>query len=251
MLNIETILCRAGNMDNYSYIIYSDSNDICAVIDPSESAPVIKRLAELNKTPQFILNTHHHFDHTDANIELKQKYKAKVIGNINDAQRIPEFDIGVKPEHFYQLTPNGIKELTTPNESPFTFKVIDVSAHTQGHVLYYFPNSKSLFTGDTLFNLCIGGLFEGTPEQMFNALQKIKALPKDTLFYAGHEYTIHGAHEAYKFCNGNKDIQNYLQKAQNRLQQGLPVGPVTLEEEQKCNPYLHAQSLNEFTHLFH
>ncbi|MBE6452412.1 MAG: MBL fold metallo-hydrolase [Alphaproteobacteria bacterium] len=250
MLQIETVLCRAGSMDNYSYIIYTDTNDICAIIDPSESIPIINTLTSLNKTPKFILNTHHHFDHTDANIELKQKYDVKIIGNISDAHRIPEFDIGVIPEHYYRLTSSGINELATADNNPFTFKVIDVSAHTQGHVLYYFPQSQIVFTGDTLFNLCIGGLFEGTPEQMFNALQKIKKLPDNTLFYPGHEYTAHGAHDAYNYCNGNHDIQNYLQKAQNRLQKGLPVGPITLKEEQKCNPYLHAQTLNEFIRLF-
>lgn len=250
MLNVKTVLCRAGSMDNYSYIIYSDDGSVCAIIDPSETTPIIKSLNEQNLKPQFILNTHHHFDHTDANTELKQLYQAHVIGNINDASRIPELDIGIMPNKFYQLSPQGLLTISSSNNSPLTFQTIDVSAHTQGHILYYFPKNKILFTGDTLFNLCIGGLFEGTPEQMFNALQKIKSLPDDTLFFPGHEYTLHGAQEAYHHLNGNQDIQNYLQKAQNNLQKGLPAGPFSLKEEKKCNPYLMAQTLNDFLNLF-
>lgn len=250
MLNIKTVLCRAGTMDNYSYIIYSDDKSVCAVIDPSEATPIIKTLNEQNLRPQFILNTHHHFDHTDANAELKNLYNCKVVANINDASRIPEFDIGVIPDKCYKLSPEELSPISCMDKSSLSFQIIDVSAHTQGHILYYFPNDQILFTGDTLFNLCIGGLFEGTPEQMFNALQKIKSLPDDTLFYPGHEYTAHGVSEAYTLLNGNQDIQNYLQKAQNRLQKGLPAGPYSLKEEKKCNPYLRAQTLNDFINLF-
>lgn len=255
MLKIETVLCRAGTMNNYSYIIYSDDNKICAVIDPSEAAPIIQRLEQLGLQPQYIFNTHHHFDHTDANLELKNKYHAQVVGNLNDSERIPAFDMGVKADNYYLLSPQGIKLIRkSDNESkasPLLFQVIDVSAHTQGHILYYFPNAKALFTGDTLFNLCIGGLFEGTPEQMFTALNKIRTLPDDTLFYPGHEYTFGGAHDAYQYCNGNQAIQDYLNKAQTRLQQGLPAGPYTLKEEKICNPYLARDSLAKFVALFH
>ena len=235
-------------MDNYSYILHDDKSGVTAIIDPSENQPIIQKLNELKLQPQYIFNTHHHFDHTDGNLELKKLYNAKVVGNINDSHRIPGIDIKLTPQETYSATPQEITSATTDND--FTFQVIDVSAHTQGHILYYFPLSKALFTGDTLFNLCIGGLFEGTPEQMFEALQKIHTLPDDTLFYPGHEYTFGGAHEAYHFCNGNNDIQQYLQKAQSRLQQGLPAGPITLEEEKKCNPYLAASSIDEFKKLF-
>ena len=235
-------------MDNYSYILHDDKSSTTAIIDPSEKQPIIQKLNELKLHPQYIFNTHHHFDHTDGNLELKKLYNAKVVGNTNDSHRIPGIDIKLTPEKTYSVTPQEITSATTNND--FTFQVIDVSAHTQGHILYYFPLSKALFTGDTLFNLCIGGLFEGTLEQMFEALQKIRQLPNDTLFYPGHEYTFGGAHEAYHFCNGNNDIQQYLQKAQSRLQQGLPAGPITLKEEKKCNPYLAASSIDELKKLF-
>lgn len=236
-LQIYPVLCRAGQMDNYSYILADDATAATAVIDPSEAAPIIAELERLGRAPDYILNTHHHFDHTDDNLALKEKYGAKVVANEQDKNRIPGFDIGVRPGETFMLGDSAAQ-------------IIDASAHTQGHILWYFPKDKALFTGDTLFNLCIGGLFEGTPEQMFQALQKIKRLPDDTLFYPGHEYTPHGAHDAFAFNNGNPDIRNYLAKADANLKQGLPAGPFTLAEEKRCNPYLRAQTLTEFKNLF-
>ena len=100
-------------------------------------------------------------------------------------------------------------------------KIIDVSAHTQGHILWYFPQDKALFTGDTLFNLCIGGLFEGNAEQMFAALQKIKELPDDVDFYPGHEYTINGADLAHYLNHGKPEFEQYLQNAISKLQRTM------------------------------
>lgn len=235
-LKVWTVLCRAGQMDNYSYILQDAASGTTAVVDPSEAAPIIAKLDELGLKPDFILNTHHHFDHTDANEELKQKYGAKVVGNQADAHRIPGFDIGVQDGGTFALGQS-------------IAHIIDVSAHTQGHILWYFPAARIVFTGDTLFNLCIGGLFEGKAPQMFSSLQKIKALPDDTLFYPGHEYTMLGARDAYDYNQGNFAISQYLEKANQRLAAGQPVGPVPLGVEKQCNPYLQAASVKEFTKL--
>ena len=248
MLQIETVLCRAGKMDNYSYILYSEDKKNCVVIDPSETDPIVDRLQSLGLVPNYILNTHHHFDHTDSNVELKNLYGAKVVANNADAHRIPGFDIGLGVGKKYRIA-NEVAEIEQVDED-FDFEVIDVSAHTQGHVVYYFPKTKALFTGDTLFNLCVGGLFEGDPEQMFEALQKIKKLPDDVLFYPGHEYTLGGANIAYRYFGGNEDITKYLQIAKERLQKGEPAGPFSLEMEKKCNPYLMANSKEELFNLF-
>lgn len=236
MLKIHTVLCRAGTMDNYAYILTDEATGISAVIDPSEPAPIIAECQKLGITPDYILNTHHHFDHTDGNLELKALYHAQVVGNINDAARIPGFDIGVEPEKTFALGQS-------------IAQIIDVSAHTQGHILYYFAQDKALFTGDTLFNLCVGGLFEGTVDEMYNALQKIRKLPDDVKFYPGHEYTVHAAAEAFHADPHNMDLRHYLQRADERLRQGLPVAPVTLGEEKRCNPYLKAQTLDQLKKL--
>ena len=236
MIEVHTILCRAGKMDNYSYIIIDKETGTSAIIDPSETPPIVEKCNELNIKPDYILNTHHHFDHTDANLEIKKLYKAKVVANINDAQRIPGFDVGVEAGKTFPIG-KSIAE------------IIDVSAHTQGHILWYFPQDKILFTGDTLFNLCIGGLFEGNEEEMFSALQKIKQLPDNTLFYPGHEYTIHGIPMAKRLIPNSQELQQYIQSAYEKLSQNKPVAPVTLGIEKKCNPYLYASSLSELQNI--
>ena len=235
-LRIETILCRAGRMDNYSYLLTDEETGTSAIIDPSEATPIIKRCDELGCKPSYILNTHHHYDHTDANIEIKKYYQAKVVGSEYDAKRIPGLDESVKDGATWFLGKSKAE-------------IIRVDGHTIGHILWYFPEDKALFTGDTLFNLCIGGLFEGTSNDMFASLNKIKNLPDDTLFYPGHEYTIHGIPFALHYMPNNPELQNYIQHTQQKLNRGLPVGPISLGIEKQCNPYLKAQSLREFESL--
>ena len=236
MLKVYTVLCRAGAMDNYSYILQDEATGETAVVDPSEPAPIIKKLDELRLQPKYIFNTHHHFDHTDGNRKLKELYGAKVVANKNDAGRIPAFDIGVVDGETFALGHTKAD-------------IIDVSAHTLGHILWYFPNDKIVFTGDTLFNLSVGGLFEGDAAMMFEALSKIKQLPDDVLFYPGHEYTAHGLAAAQRFIGNTPEMKEYLHLAQERLQKGLPVAPLPLRLEKACNPYLQPRTLQEFKHL--
>lgn len=235
-LEVETILCRAGRMDNYSYLLTDSATGISAIVDPSEAAPIIARCNELGLKPAYILNTHHHYDHTDANLEIKQYFGAEVVGAEYDAARIPGLDQTVKDGDTWMLG-NSKAE------------IIRVDGHTIGHILWYFPEAKAVFTGDTLFNLCIGGLFEGTAKEMFASLNKIKNLPGDTLFYPGHEYTMHSMAYAAHNDPHNQALRNYIMTAQNRINKGLPAGPVTLEVEKQCNPYLRARTLNEFEKL--
>ncbi len=236
-LKIETILCRAGTMDNYSYLLIDEATGISAIIDPSEVAPIVNRCQELNIIPNYVLNTHHHFDHTDGNIEIKKIYGCKVVGAADDAYRIPDIDIEVKDGDTFSLGESHAE-------------IIRADGHTTGHILWYFSEAKALFTGDVLFNLCIGGLFEGTVEQMFTSLNKIKQLPDDVSFYPGHEYTIHGIGFAKYLEPDNPELQKYLAYAQERLSKGLPVSPTKLSEEKAVNPYLRAKSIQELEKLF-
>ena len=231
MLKIYTVLCRAGYMDNYSYILLDEASGASAVVDPSENKPVIEKLRELGIKPDYILNTHHHFDHTDGNLELKESFGAQIVGNRLDSRRIPGIDIGVNPGETFSLG-RSVAE------------IIDVSAHTQGHILYYFRQDKALFTGDVLFNLAIGGLFEGTPAQMWESLQKIKDLPDDTLFYPGHEYAVYGLGG----LRGEAG-QKYARKVLSRRERGLPAAPFSLGEEKLCNPYLACRDFSEFCQI--
>ncbi len=236
MIKITPVLCLPGSMNNYSYIITDEETGTSAIIDPADAAPIIERCGELGVTPSYILNTHHHFDHTDANLELKKFYKAQVVGNAQDASRIPGFDIGVEDGGSFMLGSSKAE-------------IIQTDGHTIGHILWYFPDSKTVFTGDMLFNLCIGGLFEGSIDQMWNSVQKVKSLPDDTLFYPGHEYTMYGAKDALTFSHNSPEVINYLKNAEARIKKGLPAGPISLKVEKICNPYLAAPNKEAFARV--
>ena len=237
-LKIDTVLCRAGIMDNYSYIIVDEETGVSAVIDPSETKPIEEELKRLNLRPEFILNTHHHFDHTEGNLELKKMYDAKLVIPQEERNKINGGDVFVSDGEIFYV--GGTKA-----------EVISAKGHTQGHILWYFPNDKVIFTGDVLFNLCIGGLFEGTPEEMWESLQKIKKLPDDVVFYPGHEYTMHAINFALSQNKKNYDaVYQYVQNALAKIKRNQPVGPVSLSQEKLCNPYLAAETYDEFLRLF-
>lgn len=237
MIKIHTVLCREGTMDNYAYILTDEATGTTAVLDPSEAEPIIKKCEELGLKPAYILNTHHHFDHTEGNLELKEKYGAKVVGAAKDAHRIPGIDIMVEDKGSFDLGESRAE-------------IIAVPGHTTGHILWYFPESRAVFTGDMLFNLCIGGLFEGSPRQMWQSVLKIKNLPDDTLFYPGHEYTAQGASFAKYTLPNEPELDKYILIAQQKTAQGHPVFPLPLKLEKLCNPYLRARTEEEFLKLF-
>lgn len=234
-LEIKPILCREGTMDNYAYVITDKESLTSAIIDASETEPILNFCEKNNITPQYILTTHHHFDHVGANLDLKEKYALQIVGSETEKDIIQGIDIALKDQEEFFLGKTKIKILSAPG-------------HTKGHILFYAENDKSLFTGDVLFNLCIGGLFEGTPEQMFNSLHKIKSLPEDVCFYPGHEYTKHCL--AHILKQENDVTKQYVQIALSRLQKGLPVAPISLALEKKCNPYLQINNLKDFMRLF-
>ena len=166
-MKIEIIKCL---QDNYSYLIIDEENQTACVVDPSESAPIINYLDNSKINLKFILNTHHHYDHVGGNLELKKKYNSKVVGFIGDKNRIPEIDISLEDNQIWK-------------QDNFEAKIYHVPGHTSGHIAFHFFKEKKIFTGDTLFSLGCGRIFEGTYEQMYNSLKKIKSLPKDTEIY--------------------------------------------------------------------
>ena len=181
--------------DNYSYLIFDKSNKNACIIDPSESKPVIKAIEENKVKLKYILNTHHHYDHVGGNKELKEKYDSKIVGFKDDKDRIPEIDILVEDNQIWK-------------EENFEAKIYHIPGHTTGHIAFHFFKEKKIFTGDTLFSLGCGRIFEGTYEQMFSSLNKIKILPKDTEIYCGHEYTLKNG----DFCLANDANNMKLKK---------------------------------------
>ena len=172
-MRIEIIKCL---QDNYSYLLIDDNKNIGCVVDPGEAAPIIKYVESNNIDLKYILNTHHHYDHVGGNLELKKRYNSKIVGFKEDKDRIPEIDVLVEDNQKWK-------------GENFEAKIYHIPGHTSGHIAFHFFLEKKIFTGDTLFSLGCGRIFEGTYEQMFNSLKKIKELPKDTQIYCGHEYT--------------------------------------------------------------
>ena len=221
-MKIEIIPCLK---DNYSYIIIDPKNKNTCVVDPSESKPIINFLEKNNLQLNYILNTHHHYDHVGGNTELKKKYKAKIVGFEGDCERIPEIDIMLKDGEIWK-------------QDNFEAKVIHIPGHTLGHICFHFYNENNLFTGDTLFSLGCGRIFEGTYEQMFTSLEKIKKLPLKTKIYCGHEYTLQNSKFCITYDGGNQNLIKKIQEIKEKLTKNKPTIPSTLEEELKNNIFL-------------
>ena len=232
-MRIEIIKCL---QDNYSYLIIDKNNLKACVVDPSEASPIINFVEKKKLKLVYILNTHHHYDHVGGNLELKRKYNSKVIGFKEDKKRIPGIDILVEDNQIW-------------NEDNFEAKIYHVPGHTSGHIAFHFFKEKKLFIGDTLFSLGCGRIFEGTNEEMFNSLNKIKKIPDDTEIYCGHEYTLQNS----KFClahdSTNLNLKNKILEIERKLKNGLPTIPTFLKDELKCNIFLKAKDVESFSKL--
>ena len=190
-MRIEIIPCL---QDNYSYLIIDESNNFACVVDPSESEPIINFLKNKNIKLKYILNTHHHYDHIGGNKELKKKFGSIVLGFKDDSKKIPEIDVFLENNQIWKA-------------ENFTAKIIHIPGHTSGHICFYFFNNNFAFTGDTLFSLGCGRVFEGTHEEMFISLNKIKSLPKETKIYFGHEYTLVNSQFCLKLDPNNRNLE--------------------------------------------
>ena len=232
-MKIQIIPCLK---DNYSYLIIDEEKNIACVIDPSEAEPIIKYLENTQIELKFILNTHHHYDHVGGNQKLKAKYGASVVGYKEDKQRIPGIDIMVKDQETWM-------------HKNFEAKIIHIPGHTLGHICFYFYKDESVFTGDTLFSLGCGRIFEGTYDQMFNSLKKLKELPKNTKVFCGHEYTLQNS----KFCMVHDANNKYLKAKINdikvKLKAGLSTIPSTIKDELECNIFLRSNNVKSFSKL--
>ncbi len=232
-MKIELIKCLK---DNYSYFVIDESKKIACVVDPSEATPIIDFIEKNNIKLKYILNTHHHYDHVGGNTELKKRYNSKIIGFKGDKDRIPEIDVLLENNQIWK-------------EDNFEAKIYHIPGHTIGHIAFHFFKEKKIFTGDTLFSLGCGRIFEGTYEQMFDSLNKIKKLPKDTKIYCGHEYTLQNANFCIAYDSNNSRLKEKIKKLKEKLENDLPSIPTTLAEEIECNIFLKAKDLKSFSKL--
>ena len=232
-MKIEIISCL---QDNYSYLIIDEVNNLACVVDPSEAGPIIDYLNKKNINLKYILNTHHHFDHIGGNKELKKKYNCTVVGYKHDSERIPEIDVRLENNEIWK-------------RDNFEAEIFHVPGHTKGHICFHFYNDKLLFTGDMLFSLGCGRIFEGTYEQMFSSLNKIKTMPLDTQIYCGHEYTLNNSKFCIKHDPENLNLQKKIRDIEIKLNKSLPTIPSTLKEELDCNIFLRAKDVKTFSKL--
>jgi hydroxyacylglutathione hydrolase len=232
-MRIEIISCL---QDNYSYLIIDETNNNACVVDPGEAKPIINFLENKDLKLKYILNTHHHFDHIGGNKELKKKYKSIVIGYKNDAHRIPEIDILVEDGQIWK-------------RDNFEAKIFHIPGHTSGHICFHFYKDNFLFTGDTLFSLGCGRLFEGTYKDMFDSLNKIKSLPENTNIFCGHEYTLQNSKFCIKYDPDNLVLKNKIVDIKKKLKNNLPTVPSILKDEINCNIFLKAKDLESFSKL--
>ena len=232
-MRVEVIPCL---QDNYSYLIIDKSNNSACVVDPSEAKPIMNFVEKENINLKYILNTHHHFDHVGGNKNLKKKYNSVVIGFKDDANRIPEIDILLEDNQIWKA-------------DNFEAKIMHIPGHTTGHICYHFFKEKLIFTGDTLFSLGCGKLFEGTYQDMFSSLKKIKKLSQDTKIYCGHEYTLQNSKFCIEYDPENTKLKNKITEIKKKLQNNLPTIPSTLKDEIECNIFLRAKDVESFSKL--
>jgi hydroxyacylglutathione hydrolase len=218
MTEIEIVPCLS---DNYAYLVKDGAE--CAVIDPSEPGPVKAALARRGWRLSHILNTHHHLDHTGGNLALKQEFGAAVVGPGKDRSRIPGIDIGVEESAGWQFAGRKVQ-------------VLEVPAHTRGAIAFVIDGNA--FTGDTLFAMGCGRLFEGDPAMMWASLSKLMRLPEETRVYCGHEYTRNNGRFALTLEPGNAMLAARMKQIDAARAAGRPTVPSSIGLEKATNPFL-------------
>lgn len=213
--------------DNFGVLLHDPATGATAAIDVPEAEPVLAAAKNKGWTISHILVTHHHPDHVQGIEAVKAATGARVIANASDSHRIPLVDETVVP---------GGKARFGSLEAD----VIDTPGHTVGHIAYHFATEKLLFAGDTLFSLGCGRLFEGTPQQMWDALKLLRALPDDTAVYCGHEYTASNARFSLVVDPDNAALKARAEEVFRLREAGKATLPTTIGQEKATNPFLRA-----------
>ncbi len=226
MLDVSIIKCLS---DNYSYLIRDKKTNLVGVVDPSEFNAVDSKISKTYKKLDFILNTHHHDDHVGGNMDLKKKYNSKIVCSSYDESRIPGVDVKKSDGDRFSLGETD-------------FKIIHIPGHTLGHIAFYSEKTNVIFVGDTLFSLGCGRIFEGTFEQMFASLEKIKNLSKNTMVYCGHEYTNKNGQFCISIDKENIKLRGRIEDAKSKTQKKLPTIPTTLGEELETNIFFRCDN---------
>jgi len=225
-LSVITVPCLS---DNYAYILRCNETGATAVVDVPDAAPIQAALTAKGWDLDYILITHHHFDHIDGVADLRGATNAQVIGAQADIHRLPPLDRAISDGDTFKLGNS-------------TADIIDVSGHTIGHIAFWFRKDKSVFSADSLMALGCGRLFEGTQPMMWDTMQKFIAMPADTLVYSGHEYTASNAKFALTIEPNNPDLIARVDDIARTRERGEFTVPASIGLELATNPFMRANN---------
>ena len=218
--------------DNYVWLVHEPFSGETMVVDPAVAAPVLAEADARGWKITQIWNTHWHPDHTGGNAEIKAATGCLITGPAAEAARIPTLDVLVAEGDVVKL---GAVEA----------QVLDVPAHTAGHIAFYFAEEHAAFVGDTLFAMGCGRLFEGTADQMFGNMRKLEALGDDTAIYCAHEYTLSNGRFALTVEPDNVALVERMAKVTAMRERGEPTVPTSIALERATNPFMRAGSVAE------
>lgn len=221
-VEIVTIPCLS---DNYAFLVHESTTGETALVDVPEFGPIYEELRCRDWDLTYVLITHHHSDHIDGLSELLDVYPAKVVGAKSDTFRLPNLDLAVEDGDVFSI-------------GDVTVSVMDVSGHTLGHIAYFLADARAVFTADSLMALGCGRLFEGSPTQMLQSLEKIASLPPETLIYSGHEYTQSNGRFAVTIEPENAMLLRRLEDVRLARNAKRPTIPSLLKLELETNPFL-------------
>lgn len=223
MLQVHQFPCLS---DNYGFLLHDPDSEETAAIDTPDGAEYLRQAEAQGWRITRVWNTHWHPDHTGGNAAVISATGAPVLAPA-EVQRVSQVD---------QVVAHGDRF----SFGAWDVQVIDVSGHTNGHVAFYLPEAGLAFVGDSVFPLGCGRMFEGQPEQYWASLQRIKALPAETVLYSAHEYAVANAKFALHADPGNAALRERAAHIDERRSRGEPSVPSVLEVELATNPFLRA-----------
>ncbi|HTU13238.1 MAG TPA: hydroxyacylglutathione hydrolase [Allosphingosinicella sp.] len=218
--------------DNYVWLVHDSGSCETTVIDPAVAAPVLAEAGHRHWQITQIWNTHWHPDHTGGNAEIKAATGCAITGPAAEAARIPTLDRRVAEGDVVRL-------------GDYEARVLEVPAHTAGHIAYHIPEAGLVFVGDTLFAMGCGRLFEGNAAQMHANLRRLAQLPPDTLVYCAHEYTLANGRFAVTVEPDNRALLERMEEVVALRERGEPTVPTTIALELATNPFMRAGSVEE------
>lgn len=225
-LEIHQFICRS---DNYGVLVHDHRTGTTMSIDAPDATAIADNLKKRGWQLTHILTTHHHIDHVEGNLDLKEAYGCRIIGPELEKDRIPGIDTTLKGGDVLDIAQRKVKVFACPG-------------HTAGHIAYHFDDDFLLFAADTLFAMGCGRVFEGTMEQMFHSVNQFRTLQPMTSVYCGHEYTEANAKFALAMEPGNRALQARAAEVKNLRAAGRMTCPTTIGDELKTNPYMRCDS---------